>query len=102
MESSFRDGEIKTIGTSLDNLLPPMSRFGGGNNRELKKQTVKDKLKWFFNEFFGVGSMFTAKKQDDFDYNDSMFSCSSLMMADSGIKYGEDSNERRDNQDEVK
>lgn len=37
MESSFRDGEIKTIGTSLDNLLPPMSRFGGGNNRELKK-----------------------------------------------------------------
>ena len=47
MESSFRDGEIKTIGTSLDKLLPPMSRFGGGNNRELKKQTVKDKLKSF-------------------------------------------------------
>lgn len=102
MESSFRDGEIKTIGTSLDKLLPPMSRFGGGNNRELKKQTVKDKLKSFFDEFFGVGSMFTAKKQDDFDYSDSMFGGPSLMMADSGLKYGEDSNERKDDQDEAK
>lgn len=90
MESSFRDGEIKTIGTSLDKLLPPMSRFGGSNNRELKKQTVKDKLKSFFDEFFGVGSMFTAKKQDDFDYSDSMFGGPSLMMADSGIKYEAD------------
>ena len=90
MESSFRDGEIKTIGTSLDKLLPPMSRFGGGNNREFKKQTVKDKLKSFFDEFFGVGSMFTAKKQDDFDYSDSMFSGPSLMIADSGIKYEAD------------
>ena len=79
-----------------------MSRFGGGNNRELKKQTVKDKLKSFFDEFFGVGSMFTAKKQDDLDYSDSMFGGPSLMMADSGLKYGEDNNERKDNQDEVK
>lgn len=101
MESSFRDGEIKTIGTSLDNLLPPMSRFGGGNNRELKKQTVKDKLKSFFDEFFGVGSMFTAKKQDDLDYSDLMFGGPSLMMADSGVKYENDNDQERDNQDEV-
>ena len=45
--------------------------------------------------------MFTAKKQDDFDYSDSMFGGPSLMMADSGIKYGEDNNERKDDQDEV-
>lgn len=75
-----------------------MSRFGGGNNRELKKQTVKDKLKSFFDEFFGVGSMFTAKKQDDFDYSDSMFGGPSLMMADSGVKYETD--ERKENKNQ--
>ena len=30
-----------------------MSRFGG-NNREVKKQTVIDKLKLFFEKYFGL------------------------------------------------
>ena len=54
-----------------------------------------------FDEFFGVGSMFTAKKQDDFDYSDSMLGGSSLMMADSGVKYESDNGQERDNQDET-
>ena len=39
MENAFRDGEIKTTGTDIDKLMPPVSRFGGGN-RAKKKQGV--------------------------------------------------------------
>lgn len=54
IETSFRDGSVKTSGTAIDKLLPPMSRFGGGNRAE-KKQGVIDKLKTFFERFFGIG-----------------------------------------------
>lgn len=59
IENAFRDGEIKTTGTDIDRLMPPISRFGGGN-RATKKQGVIDKLKSFFEKFFGVGGSFTA------------------------------------------
>lgn len=59
IENAFRDGEIKTTGTDIDKLMPPVSRFGGGN-RSAKKQGVIDKLKSFFEKFFGVGGSFTA------------------------------------------
>ncbi len=52
--NAFRDGEVRTAGTEIDLLLPPVSRFGGGN-RAAKKQTVIEKLKAFFERFFGVG-----------------------------------------------
>ncbi len=55
IENAFRDGEIKTTGTDIDKLMPPVSRFGGGN-RAAKKQNVIDKLKDFFNRFFGISS----------------------------------------------
>lgn len=54
MESAFRDGSVKTTGTDIDRLMPPISRFGGGNRAE-KKQTIIDKLKGFFDRFFGIG-----------------------------------------------
>ena len=54
IETSFRDGSIKTSGTAIDKLLPPMSRFGGGNRAE-RKQGVIDKLRAFFERFFGIG-----------------------------------------------
>ena len=53
VENAFRDGEIRTSGTEIDKLLPPISRFGGGN-RAQKKQGVIDKLKVFFDKFFGI------------------------------------------------
>ena len=56
LENSFRDGEIKTTGTDIDKLMPPVSRFGGGA-RAKKKQTVIDKMKGFFEKFFGIGEM---------------------------------------------
>ena len=52
--NSFRDGAIKTTGTDIDKILPPVSRFGGGG-RAQKKQTVIDKLKTFFEKYFGLG-----------------------------------------------
>lgn len=54
LENSFREGEIKTVGTDIDRIMPPLSRFGGGN-RAIKKQTVIDKLKNFFEKYFGIG-----------------------------------------------
>ena len=55
LEDSFRNGEIKTTGTDIDKIMPPVSRFGG-SSRTTKKQTIIDKLKAFFERFFGLGS----------------------------------------------
>lgn len=54
LENAFRDGEIRTAGTDIDKIMPPISRFGSGN-RAKKKQRVIDKLKAFFEKFFGIG-----------------------------------------------
>jgi len=54
IEVAFRDGSVKTTGTDIDKLMPPMSRFGGGNRAE-KKQGVIEKLMQFFERFFGIG-----------------------------------------------
>ena len=55
LENAFRDGEVKTTGTEIDRLMPPVSRFGG-SGRAAKKQTVIDKLRAFFEKYFGIGS----------------------------------------------
>jgi len=53
LENCFQDGEIKTIGTDIDKILPPISRFGG--KRAMKKQAVIEKLRQFFEKYFGIG-----------------------------------------------
>ena len=58
LENAFREGEVKTVGTDIDKLMPPVSRFGGGN-RAQKKRTIIQKLKAFFEKYFGVGKSFT-------------------------------------------
>lgn len=63
IENSFRDGEVKTTGTDIDKLMPPISRFGNSNRAD-KKQTIIDKLKAFFEKYFGIGTMFKSKKED--------------------------------------
>jgi len=55
MEMSFRDGVLRTTGTDIDRLLPPLSRFGGGN-RAQRKQEIIDKLLEFFDRYYGLGS----------------------------------------------
>ncbi len=54
IDNAFRDGELKTTGTEIDSLMPPVSRFGGGNRKQ-KKQTIIEKLKAFFERFFAIG-----------------------------------------------
>jgi type I restriction enzyme R subunit len=53
MDNSFRDGTLKTTGTDIDKIMPPVSRFGGGN-RAAKKQSVIEKLMKFFEKYFGL------------------------------------------------
>ena len=53
MANAFRDGAMRTTGTDIDKILPAMSRFGGGNRQE-KKKTVIEKLKAFFEKYFGL------------------------------------------------
>ena len=54
IEASMQAGEIRTVGTDIDKLMPPVSRFGGGN-RAAKKQNIIERLKAFFEKFFGIG-----------------------------------------------
>ncbi|MDD4022352.1 MAG: type I restriction endonuclease subunit R [Synergistaceae bacterium] len=53
LNNSFRDGTLKTTGTDIDKILPPASRFGGGN-RAAKKQSVIARLMQFFEKYFGL------------------------------------------------
>ena len=50
---AFRDGEIKTSGTEIDKLMPPMRRFGN-TNRASVKQMIIDKLIFFFEKYKGI------------------------------------------------
>lgn len=54
IETAFRDGSVKTTGTDIDKLMPPITRFGGGNRAE-KKQGIIAKLLGFFEKYFGIG-----------------------------------------------
>ena len=54
LDATFRDGEVKTVGTDIDKIMPAMSRFGGGN-REKKKMGIIEKIKAFFEKYFGIG-----------------------------------------------
>ena len=51
--NAFRDGALKTTGTDVDQILPPVSRFGGGNRTE-KKKTIIQRLAQFFEKYFGI------------------------------------------------
>lgn len=65
LDNAFRDGQVKTNGTDIEKILPPMRRFGGGNRAE-KKENIIIKVKKFFEKYFGLG---TADKNDDgFEY----------------------------------
>lgn len=52
MMNALRDGVMKTTGTDVDRIMPPMSRFN--SNRDEKKKSVIAKLMEFFNKYFGA------------------------------------------------
>ena len=55
IENAFRDGILKTTGTDIDKIMPPVPLFGKAKeNRAEKKKGILDKLKGFFERFFGL------------------------------------------------
>ena len=86
LDNAFRDGQVKTNGTDIEKILPPMRRFGGGN-RAKKKENIIVKVKKFFEKYFGLG---TADKNDDgFEYKvtDEEESYDLNMVAEEGEEY---------------
>ena len=53
VSNAFRNGILKTTGTDIDVILPPVSRFGGGN-RDEKKNRVIDRLQVYFEMFIDL------------------------------------------------
>ena len=54
--TAFRDGEIKTTGTAITRVLPPVSRFAADGSHAEKKRRVLSRLGAFFERFFGLSS----------------------------------------------
>lgn len=54
VETAFRDGQIRTSGTAITKVLPPVSRFSAEGGHGEKKQRVIQKLGAFFERFFGL------------------------------------------------
>ena len=54
INNSFRDGVLKTTGTDLDKILPPVSMFSKNNNRSAIKEKVIAILQKFFEKYFGL------------------------------------------------
>ncbi len=52
LDNAFKDGSLKTTGTAIDLIMPPVSRFG--SNRDHTKQGIIEKLVRFFEKYFGL------------------------------------------------
>ena len=52
IDNALRDGMLKTTGTAIDKIMPPVSRFGRG--RAEKKQGIIEKLMLFFEKYLGL------------------------------------------------
>lgn len=56
VEAAFRDGALRTTGTAITKVLPPVSRFSKDKNHSAKKQRVIQLLGDFFDRFFGLSA----------------------------------------------
>lgn len=56
VQAAFRDGALRTTGTAITKVLPPVSRFSKDKNHSAKKQRVIQLLGDFFERFFGLSS----------------------------------------------
>ena len=85
LNNSFREGQVKTNGTDIEKILPPMRRFGGGNRTE-KKENIIAKIKKFFEKYFGLGA--DVENDDGFEYEVTDDEDMGLgMVAEEGEKY---------------
>ncbi|EFD93613.1 type I site-specific deoxyribonuclease, HsdR family [Megasphaera lornae] len=85
LENAFRDGAIKTSGTDIDKLMPPVSRFAGGKRAE-KKQGVIGKLKSFFEKYFGIGGAASFTEEPP-SLTDTLSSEPAVMVAEEEASY---------------
>lgn len=56
VDLAFTDGVLRTTGTEVTKILPPVSRFSREKNHGEKKRRVIEKLTVFFYRFFGLGA----------------------------------------------
>ncbi|MGO3717304.1 type I restriction endonuclease subunit R [Glutamicibacter arilaitensis] len=54
IDAAFREGSIRSSGTAITKVLPPVSRFSKEKNHGEKKRRVVQKLGEFFERFFGL------------------------------------------------
>lgn len=54
IDEAFRDGYLQTSGMAITKILPPMSRFSPTGERTVKRDTVLEKLKAFFEKFKNI------------------------------------------------
>lgn len=53
LDQCFAEGQLRTNGPLIDDIMPPVHRFGGGD-RAAKKQSIIERLTTFFEKFSGV------------------------------------------------
>ena len=56
VDAAFRDGQLRTAGTEITRILPPVSRFNRESNHGDKKKRVIEALSRFFERFRGLAS----------------------------------------------
>jgi type I restriction enzyme R subunit len=54
IKDALQDGVVRTYGTDIDRILPPISRFSRGGGRMAKKQRVIERLLAFFEKYSGL------------------------------------------------
>lgn len=86
IDNAFRDGQVKTTGTDIEKILPPMRRFGGGNRAE-RKESIIEKIKKFFEKYFGIWNS-DNNSEDTLVYDSTEDNTGSLaMVAEEGEEY---------------
>ena len=86
LDNAFRDGQVKTNGTDIEKILPPMRRFGGGNRAE-KKENIIVKVKKFFEKYFGLGTAIENDNGFEYKVTDKEENNNLDMVAEDGEKY---------------
>lgn len=56
IDAAFRNGALRTTGTAITKVLPPVSRFSKDKSHSAKKQRVIEMLGEFFERFFGLSA----------------------------------------------
>ncbi|WP_298744737.1 hypothetical protein [uncultured Microbacterium sp.] len=55
MRIAMRDGVLRSSGTAIAEILPPVSRFAQGGGHLEKRRTVIARLTEYFDRYFGLG-----------------------------------------------